>query len=258
MKTLKEIYEYRQMIFGLVHRDLKGRYKGSALGFLWTFLNPLLQLLVYTFLFSVILKSNIDKYYLHLFVALVPWIFFSTSINAGSGCVLNQSALVTKIYFPREVLPISHVTAAFINMMYTFVVLLAVVFISGVHVSFAALLCLPVIMLIEYALALGLCLIVSSITVYLRDMEYITGVLLMLWQFLCPIMYSINIVPAQYLSLYNLNPMTSVIVAYRDILYYGRVPHFKTLLLACAMGVGFLIVGFYIFGKLKRHFAEEL
>ena len=101
MSTLKEIWEYRTMIQSLVHRDLRGRYKASVLGFLWTFIVPLCQLLVYTMVFSVILKSNIEKYYLFLFVALIPWNFFSSCLTGGASCILQQQGMVNKIYFPR-------------------------------------------------------------------------------------------------------------------------------------------------------------
>ena len=264
MKLFRAIYEYRQMIFGLVRRDLRGRYKGSVLGFLWTFLNPLLQLLVYTFLFSTILRSDIDKYYLHLFVALIPWMFFASSVQGGAGCVLNQSGMITKIYFPREVLPIAHVTSQFVNMLYTFVVVLAVVFISGVFPSPLALLQLPVIMIIEYCLALGLTMIVSSVTVYFRDLEYIMGIVIMAWQFLCPVMYSIEMIEALSVSVpwlmqvYMLNPMTPVVLAFRDILYYGKPADLGTLRLAAILAAIFLVIGFMTFGKLKIRFAEEL
>ena len=131
MKLLKEIWDYRTMITSLVHRDLRGRYKGSVLGFFWTFLNPLLQLIVYTLVFSVIMRAGIEDYYLFLFVALVPWVYFSTSVVGGAGCIIGQQNLVNKIYFPREVLPISHVLSQLINMLLSMVVVIAVLLVSG-------------------------------------------------------------------------------------------------------------------------------
>lgn len=258
MKIFKEIYAYREMIRGLVHRDLRGRYKGSVLGFAWTFINPFLQLLVYTMVFSVIMRSGIEKYYLYLFVALIPWLFFSTSVSFGCNCVLGQQGMVTKIYFPREVLPIAHVTASFINMLYCFVVVFAVVILSGVKLSFVALLTLPLIMIIEYAFALGMCLIVSAVTVYFRDLAHITGIITMAWQFLTPIMYSVEMVPERLRTIFYLNPMTPIIVAYRDILYYGRVPELSTLALSVLFAVVFLVGGFWVFDRLKRGFAEQM
>ena len=258
MEKLKEIWKYRQMIVGLVRRDLRGRYKGSVLGFLWTFINPLLQLVVYTMVFSVIMRAGIDKYYLFLFVALIPWIFFSTSVAGGCGCVLYHQDMVTKIYFPREVLPIAHVTTGFVNMLYSFIVVFAVVVFCRVPLNFLALLCLPAIMVVEYVLSLGMALIVSALTVYFRDLEHIMSIVIMAWQFLTPVMYSIDQVPEVVRPLFRLNPMTNIILAYRDVLYYGRVPQMQTLLSCVAFGVGALIIGILIFEKLQRRFAEEL
>ena len=258
MNTIKEIYAYREMIFSLVRRDLKGRYKGSALGFLWTFINPLLQLGVYTMVFSVIMRNGIKDYYLFLFVALIPWIFFNTSLAGGASCIWSQKEMVKKIYFPREVLPLAFVTGQFVNMLLSFLVIFAVLIISGKGVSLRALLYLPIIMLVEYILALSVAMISSAVTVYLRDVEYILGIVTMAWQFLTPVMYSVEQVPESFRAVFYLNPMTPVIVAYRDILYYKKVPELDTLVQACCLGLTLLIVGMMIFSKLKKHFAEEL
>ena len=258
MNIFRELYNYRQMIFSLVKRDLRGRYKGSVFGFLWTFLNPLLQLVVYTFVFSFLLKSEIENYYLFLFVALIPWLFFSTAITGGSGSVLHQSGMVTKIYFPREVLPISHVTSAFINMLYSFIVVFIVIIIARVPVSPVALLYLPIVMIVEYFLALGITMLVSAITVYFRDLEFILSIFMMAWQYLTPVMYSVDMVPEHLMKLFMLNPMTPITIAYRDILYYAKAPDLSTLLLAVGMSAVFMIIGFWAFGKLKKRFAEEM
>ena len=258
METLKELYSYREMIFSLVRKELRGRYKGSVLGFLWTFINPLLQLLVYTLVFSVIMRMGIDRYYLFLFVALIPWIFFSASLTGGSGSILASKDMVKKIYFPREIMPIAYVTSAFVNMLLSFVVIFAVVLVSGMGVNPVALLYLPVIMLVEYVLALGIALLASALTVYFRDLEYILGIIAMAWQFLTPVMYSSDLVPENLLPIWKLNPMTPVIEAYRQILYYKEVPHLDTLLNASILGVVTLVVGYVVFRKLQKGFAEEL
>ena len=159
MSTIKELYAYRQMIFSLVKKDLRGRYKGSVLGFLWTFINPLFQLIVYTIVFSKILPNNIDRYYLYLFVALIPWIFFSSSITVGAASIVAQKDLVKKIYFPRMVIPISYVTSCFVNMLLCFIVIFAVIIVTGAGINFLAVLTLPVIMIVEYIFALGMAMI---------------------------------------------------------------------------------------------------
>ncbi len=226
VSRLKEIYAYREMIVSLVKRDLKGRYKGSALGFLWTFLNPLFQLAVYTMVFSIIMRMGIKDYYLFLFVALIPWIFFSTSLSGGASCIMTQQDMVKKIYFPREVMPIAYMTSSFVNMLLSFLVVFAVLIVTGYGVNPVAMLYLPIIMIVEYILGLGIALLTSALTVYLRDLAYILSIIAMAWQFLTPVMYSQEMVLdalASYPTLvriWNMNPMTPVINAYRDILYY--------------------------------------
>lgn len=257
MNSIKEIYQYREMIWMLVRRDLRGRYKASFLGFLWTFINPLLQLGVYTIVFSVIMRSDIEKYYLYLFIALIPWIFFSSSITGGATCILAQKDMVTKIHFPRQVLPISHVTSCFVNMLLCFVVVLLVCFFS-IGLNFVILPLLIPIMLTEYLLALGLCFIVAGATVYFRDLEHIVGIFVMLWQFLTPVMYSVEMVPEEIRQIFMVNPMTPVIVCYRDILYYKQAPQLQTLLASAGLGILFLVMGWFLFNRLQRHFAEEL
>lgn len=258
MKTVKEIYEYRTMISSLIKRDLRGRYKGSALGFAWTFLNPLLQLVVYTIVFSQIMRAGIEDYYLFLFVALIPWIFFNSSVAGGTTCIINQKDMVSKIYFPREILPIAHVTCQLVNMLLSFIVVFVVLLLSGKGVSLVALAYFPIIVLAEYLLAISITMIVSALTVYLRDLEHIITIITMAWQFLSPVMYSIDMVPEKMREIFYLNPMTPIIVAYRDILYYKKAPELATLLHGFIFSVVLLVVGWFVFGRLKKHFAEEM
>lgn len=258
MNTLKELYAYREMIFSLVRRDLRGRYKGSVLGFLWTFLNPLLQLAVYTVVFSFVMRAGIENYYLFLFVALVPWIFFSTCLSGGASCIWAQQDMVKKIYFPREVLPIAYVISQFVNMLLSFLVIFFVLILSGEGVSVIALMYLPIIMFVELLLALGITMIVSALTVYFRDMEYILGIVSMAWMYLSPVFYSMDMVPEQLRSLFMLNPMSPVIIAYRDVLYYQTIPQLSTLIHAMIVGIIGVGIGWFVFGKLKKNFAEEL
>jgi ABC-2 type transport system permease protein len=229
-----------------------------VLGFFWTFLNPLLQLLVYTLVFSIMMKNGIEKYYLFLFIALVPWIFFSTCISAGSTCVSSQQDMVKKIYFPREVLPIAFVTSQFVNMLLTFVVVFAVIIVSGVGINFVAVLFLPIVMLVEYLLAIGITFFISAVTVFFKDMQYIMNIISMVWMYMTPVLYPESIVPEKYLGLYKLNPVTPIVIAYRDILYYKKIPDLSNLLSAIILGVVFLVIGTVSFSRMKRHFAEEM
>lgn len=258
MGYIKEIFDYREMIKTSLHKELRGKYKGSFLGFLWTFLNPLLQLIVYTVVFSYIMKIDIENYYIYLFVALVPWLFFSTSIQGGATSILAQANLIKKIYFPRIIIPISYVLAAFVNMLLTFVVVFAILFVNGMGINFAAVVYLPIVMLAELLLAMGIAVIASAVTVYIRDLEYIFGIIVMVWMYWTPVFFTVDMIPEKIRAIYYLNPMIYIIDAYRDIFYYQQIPDAMSLLKIVLLGCGSLIIGFWIFIKLQRHFVEEM
>ncbi len=257
MKILKEVWDYRNMIGNMVKKDLTGRYKGSVLGFLWTLINPLFQLIIYTVLFSIIMPAAVDNYAIFLFVALVPWLFCSTSVLIGSECIMQNSGLVQKIYFPRIVLPIITVTSNFINMLLTFIIVFAALFITGVGVSVTALL-LPLVMIVEYLFVLGLVLLFSSLTVYFRDLSYILGIVMMGWMYLTPVLYPIDRVPPGLQGFMSVNPMSGIVGAYRDILFYKTMPDFGNLGIIALASIVLIIIGFVVFQKLQRRFAEEL
>jgi ABC-2 type transport system permease protein len=255
---LKEIIAYRDMINSLVRRDLRGKYKGSVLGFLWTFINPLCQIVVYTVVFSVIVNSSLDRFYLYIITGMIPWLFFDSSMRIGSGCIRYQGDMVNKIYFPREVLPLACVTANFINMLLCFIIVFVVIFVSGLGVNIYALLCLPLIMIIEYIMVLGFTLLISAITVYFKDMEHIVTVILMAWIYLTPILYSATSIPDSISWVFRLNPMTYVIEAYHSILYWKSIPTATITFYAGVSSLVILIVGELVFKKLDKNFAEEL
>jgi ABC-2 type transport system permease protein len=202
---------------------------------------------------------NIDKFYLYLVIGMMPWIFFSSSIQGGSTCIRASSDMVKKIYFPREVIPISYVTSTFVNMLLSFIIVFLAIIVAGIGVNFLALLYLPLIMIIEYVFTLGLAFIVSSATVYFRDLEQIVGVIMMAWIYLTPIMYDVNYITDVTLQkALFINPMTSIIVVYHDILYYKVIPQTNDLILSSVTAVIVLIFGYLLFTKLERNFAEEL
>lgn len=257
MNLLKELYAYREMIYMLVRREIRGRYKGSILGFFWTFLNPLLQFIVYAIVFSTIMRMNIDQFYIYLFIAFVPWFFLATAIPQGAVCIQTQSNLVQKIYFPRMVLPISAVVTAFVNMLLSELVVFAVLLLSGFGVSFY-IIALPVVWFIQFLFVLGIVLIVSAFTVYIRDLAHIMDIVVMAWFYATPIVYPPEMLPAQFKFLMYANPMYGIVEAYRAILYYKCWPDFSTMTLALALGVATILLGGIIFQRLQRGFAEEL
>lgn len=258
IQRIYNIYEYRDMIYSLVRRELRGRYKGSVLGFLWTYINPLCQVIVYSAVFSVIFKVNIEKFYLYLIIGMMPWTFFSSSVQGGATCVRAQADMVKKIFFPREVIPISYVTSTFVNMLFSFIIVFFAVLLANWGFNPWALLYLPLIMVIEYLLALGIAFIVSAVTVYFRDLEQIIGVLMMAWIYLTPIMYDVDYIPEELRTLFFLNPMTPVICVYHDILYYKQLPTVDYMIQSGVVAVIVFLVGFFVFAKLDRNFAEEM
>lgn len=258
INRVKEIFAYRDMIKNLVKRDLRGKYKGSALGFLWTFINPLCQIIVYTVVFSIIVRNDLDNFYVYMIVGMIPWLFFDMSLRNGAGCVRYQGDMIKKIYFPREVLPITCVTSNFINMLLCFIIVFAVLIVSGTGVNFHAILYLPIIMLVEYVMALGFTLLVSAGTVYFRDLEYIVSVILMGWIYLTPIMYTFDFLPDVVKPIFKLNPMTGVMEAYHQVLYWKMVPSGTGIKYSAEFAIVILIIGELVFYKVQDNFAEEL
>ena len=246
------------MIKSLVKRDLRGKYKGSVLGFLWTFINPLCQIIVYIIVFSVIVRTDLDHFYVYVITGMIPWFFFDVSLRQGAGCIRYQGDMVKKIYFPREVLPLACVTSNFVNMLFCFVIVFAVLIVSGIGISVRALFFLPMVMIVEYVLALGFALIVSAITVFFKDLEHIVTVILMAWIYLTPILYSMDSIPAQIRWIFRINPMAHVIDAYHSVLYWKCMPTGKGLLYSTMFAVVMLMIGELIFAKLNDNFAEEL
>lgn len=257
MNIFKNLYNYREFLKTSIKKEFRGKYKKSFLGVLWSFLNPLFQLLIYALVFPFILKNNVENYTVFLIVALFPWNFFNLSIIQSAACIVSNGGIIKKVYFPREILPIATATSNLINFLISSILVFLALFISGIGLT-KAVIVLPLIILIQYILQLGLSFILSAITVYVRDVEYLINVLMMLAFYLSPIVYSADMIPGKYLPLFKLNPMFHIIKYYRDILYYGKIPEMGSVLLLLFACIIILIVGYLIFRKLEKRFAEEL
>lgn len=253
----KELYKYREFLKTSILKEFRGKYKKSFLGVLWSFINPLLQLLIYSVVFSFIMKSDIENYTVFLVVALIPWTFFSTTLIQSTNAIVINGGILKKVYFPREILPISIVTSNLLNFLISFLIILGALLISGVGIS-PYILLFPVILIIQYILSIGFAFILSSITVYIRDLEYFINILMMLWFYLNPIVYSIDLIPSKLMPIFQLNPMLYVINAYRDVLYYQQLPNMKMLGFLFVFSTIFCFAGYHIFKKLEKRFVEEL
>ena len=257
MNKIKELYNYREFLKTSVKKDFRGKYKKSFLGVLWSFLNPLFQLLVYAIVFPFILKDGIDNYTIFLIVALMPWTFFNSTVIQSAATIVANGGIIKKVYFPREILPISTATSNLINFLITEIIVILALLISGVGIG-PSILVLPLIILIQYILQLGISFILSSITVYVRDVEYLINLFMMIIFYMSPIVYSADMIPAKFLPLFKLNPMFHIINYYREILYYKQIPDIAEVMLLLATCIVILIIGYLIFRKLEKRFAEEL
>ena len=230
MKVFKELYQYRELLKTNVQKEIRGKYKGSFLGVLWSFLNPLLMVLVYALVFPYIMRTNVDNYLVYLITGVIPWNFFTTCITTGCNCVWINGGIIKKVYFPREILPISVVAAGLINFLISCVIILLFVLFGGIGFSIQ-LLWLPLIAIIQSALSLGLLFILSAINVYVRDIEYLVGFLLNLLFYATPILYTADMFPESIRWVLYLNPMTTIIESYRNIFYYQQSPALTSLMI---------------------------
>jgi lipopolysaccharide transport system permease protein len=257
MSIFNDLYKYREFLKTSIKKEFRGKYKKSFLGVLWSFLNPLFQLLIYALVFPFILKNNVDNYIIFLIVALMPWNFFNMTILQSAASIVSNGGIIKKVYFPREILPISTATSNLINFLITGIIVLIALLISGIGIG-SSILVLPIIVIIQYILQLGLSFIFSSITVYVRDVEYLLNVFMMLMFYLCPIVYSADMIPDRFLPLFKINPMFHIIGYYREILYNKHIPNMINVFILFLICLLILIIGYLIFQKCKKRFAEEL
>ena len=257
MNVFKEIYNYRELLKTNIKKEIRGKEKGTWLGVLWTFLNPLLMLAVYAFVFPYILRVNVDNYTIFMIVALIPWNFFTTAIQSGTGSVVANGNILKKVYFPREIIPISITTSQLVNFLITCIIMAVFIIFSGVGFS-AHVLLFPLLVLIQYILILGLTFILSALTVFVRDIDHFVSVILMLGFYATPIVYQGEMLPKKFQIFLKLNPMAQLVEAYRSILYYHRMPDMTMLVIWGLGSVALLVVGYLIFKKLEKSFVEEL
>ena len=243
MSVFKGLYEYRELLKTSIKKDIRGKYKSSILGVIWSFLNPLLQLAVYAIVFPLIMKSNIPNYTVFVCCGLIPWTFFSTAISRTSFVMVENANIIKKVYFPREILPISIVTSEMVNFIISTVIILAFVMAYGIGFSWYIVF-YPVILIIQYILLIGISLLVSSITVYIRDLQHFIGILLQLLFYATPIVYASETIPANFQWILKYNPMTYIIEGYRNIFYYQTMPDIKSLLVVLVGSIALCVVGY--------------
>jgi ABC-type polysaccharide/polyol phosphate export permease len=253
-----ELVRYRSLVTNLVAKDLKVRYKSSVLGFFWSLLNPLLMMLVFTFVFTQLLNVEIEHFPVFVLIGLLSWNWTAASVGEGTTALVDNASLINKVYFPRMLLPISVVASNMAN----YLLALPVVFVAmGVtRMEFTPwLLYLPVIIFVQATFLTGLVLILSAIHIYFRDTTVLVSVGLTAWFFMTPIFYRVEDVrPDMVEYWYWLNPMASIIAELHTILYHGAVPDPLFMARTFVTGLVLLVIGFLLFGRVSRHLGEHL
>lgn len=262
MKLIQDLYQYRELLKSNVKKEIRGKYKGSFLGVLWSFINPLLQVLVYALVFPYLMKvRGTDSYLVYLVVGIIPWTFFTNVINIGSSSIRYNGGIIKKVYFPREILPISVVISGMINFLISCVIVLLFVLFGGYGISWHLLL-LPFITILQALFSLGLVFALSAINVYVKDAEYIVTFIVNMLFYGTPILYDLSNfsaeVPGILITLVKLNPLTHFMSAYRDIFMYHQLPAFSAIVYLIGLSAVVFAIGYAIFKKLEKGFAEEL
>jgi len=261
--SLRHLFRYRALIQSLVARELKARYRGSVLGFFWSFVNPLLLLLVYTFVFTVVLPGvhppELEPFALFLFCGILPWSWFSSSLLEASNVLIAGGNLIRKVLFPAEVLPIVTVLAGLAHFCLGLPILAAFLVYYQVPIVPADLLWFPLVVLVQLVLTLGLALLLSALAVHFRDIRDLLSNLLTLWFFATPIIYALSQAPESVRRFLNLNPFTHLAVSYQEVLFRtGPFTSWPRLLALGAASVAVFGFGYFVFDRLRDTLAEEV
>jgi ABC-2 type transport system permease protein len=254
----KRLIQHRDLLVLLVQKELKVRYKGTFLGVFWSLLNPLLMMVVYSVVFSVLVRFSVPRYPIFILSALLPWNAFVASVSAASTTIVHNGNLIKRVHFPVEFLPLAAVLTSLVNMTLGFVVLLAFAFFYGQPLG-APLLALPVLLGIQLIISAGAALMVSALTVYFRDLEHLITVLLTAWFFVTPILYPASLFSGKRVGvLLELNPLAWLAAGYQSVWHDDRWPDTLHLLSLAIVAVVVLTIGALVFRRLRPRFAEEV
>ncbi|MEW6085914.1 MAG: ABC transporter permease [Chloroflexota bacterium] len=254
---INELYRYRELVLVWGLREVRVRYKQSLLGVMWAILQPLVMMIVFTLVFSRFAKVPTDgiPYPLFSYTALLPWTLLATAISFGVPSLVNNLNLVVKTYFPREILPIGAVGASFFDFMVASSVFAVLLLYYRIELTWMTL-WLPLVLILQLVLILGIAFAGSALLVLYRDLRFIVPLGLQIWLYLTPVIYPITIIPEQYLTLYMLNPMAGIITAYRQIILFGQQPNLMYLGIAGLEAILIFLFGYMMFKKLEISFAD--
>jgi len=250
----------RYLLWYLILRNLRVQYKQSIFGYAWVLLSPLFQLLVYSFVFSQVLNTPSQggvPFLLFLLVGLIPWIFFSNSIAAATESISGAGALVSVVYFPREILTAAAVLTRVIDLAAGLFLFVVAMLIAGEPLRWSAVWMLPL-LVVQVLFTLGLALPLAALNVFFRDVRFLVAVGLNLWFFVTPILYPVDVVPERYQFVYDLNPMSRLVSSYRWAMFAGVAPPIESILWSIAVSLAVLYVGYRLFKSMEPVFADNV
>ena len=256
LSDLRALYRYRELLRNLVAKELKLKYRGATIGVLWSLLNPLLTILVYTVAFKYVLRIPLENYPLFLVIGLLHWNFFAASTLASADAIVGNAHLLKQILFPRAILPLATVLFQLAQFALAFVPFLLLYLPLGGH-FWAGQLLYPLALLLQIAFTLGVALGVSTLTVFFRDLKHLVEVLLLLLFWLTPIVYNFTLVPEEARLFFRLNPMVPFVIVYQDLFYLGEWPSLGNWGLMLWWAVIALGVGYTLFRRMEWRFPEE-
>lgn len=259
ISKLKEILEWRELILNLALRDLKAKYRQATGGFGWMLVRPLVQMMIFVFIFGVVFKVKIEKYPLFLLSGLFSWSFLHSSLDGAVNSIINNANLVKKAYFPREILPISIILGNLVNFLFSLAVLSLFSLFFKVQL-YSALIWLPTVILTQIILTMGLAFLVSGLNTCFREAQFIMDTLILVWFYATPVVYSLDMVkmalPPNLVKFYLLNPITGIILGYQNIFVYGLSPDLGLLLNSFFVSFACFILGFFIFRHYEGVFVD--
>jgi lipopolysaccharide transport system permease protein len=257
MKHLLSLYSYRDLLALWTAREVRVRYKQSVLGIAWAVLQPLALTVIFTLVFSRLVRIDTGDvpYPVFAYTALVPWTFFATSISFGVPSLVNNMNLVSKIYFPREVLPLASIGAALLDFAIAFLIFLLMLAVYRLSLAWYALWLIPL-LATQVILTIGVVLIGSAVIVFFRDVRFVVPLVVQVWMYASPVIYPVDLVPEPLQALYFLNPMAGIIDGYRRALLMGEAPRPTALLTAAIVSLLLLLVGYALFKRVEPLFAD--
>ena len=255
---MKALFRYRELVRNLVLKDLKLKYRDSAIGFLWSLINPLLLILVYSFVFGHILRIDVPRFSYYLMIGILPWNFFSQSLMMATGAILDNGGLIRKVAVPMEVFPISTVLFSLVHYLLALGVFMPMtIFFFQVPLTWSALAFFPVLAL-HMLFTLGLSFVIATATVFYRDVRHFTEIFLTLLFWLTPIVYEIRSIPESLRNVIYFNPLSFFILSYQDILYRDMVPSGSRYAVLIVLSGLSLMLGYLVTYRHKSRFAEEV